>query len=233
MTTLLGFLALGAVAFIAAVLLRSRRVRLGERRALLRNCGAVLDEAVFGVDPSGFQTLCGSVQGHQIEVSLVCDTLAFRRLPQLWLRLVVRVRTGSGSSLGVARRSTNVEFYSATAMLPQRHAVPAPWPQDTVVRGTPGSSFLVERCRDLLAPLLSDERIKDVLVTPQRIRVVRQTAQGKRGPYLLFRDSRFAMSTVAPEELSGLVQAALLLARDLGRNSHSELLTLEAAHANA
>ncbi|GLS46092.1 hypothetical protein [Methylobacterium brachythecii] len=210
-------LAACAVLAAAAWLCRRHCARVAsERSSLLEPLATLFDEpADRGVDRAGFATLTGRYRGRPIHLSLVADSLAFRRLPQLWCRIEVRVRIGGTQTLSILRRSTNVEFYSPASDMPIHHDVPAAWPQDTLIRGSETSWPLLDRLAMPAGTLLADPRLKEILVTPRGLRVSIQACEGERGAYLLMRGNRFAYEQIAPRNLLETLDAAVDLSAAL------------------
>ncbi|ACK51550.1 conserved hypothetical signal peptide protein [Methylocella silvestris BL2] len=196
---------------LASVLGRLRRrfgAEAARRKALLLDCVALFDEAEIGVGPDGWAALRGVVGGRAISVSLMSESIAWRRLPQLWLTVTLACDLPVGGVLDIVRRSANVEFYSPAADLPLRLSVPPQWPQDTLIKGRgDGAAQTLSRLAEPLAGLLSDPRVKEMLVTPRGARLVYRLREGARGAYLLLRQSRFDLERLAPEELSALIRS--------------------------
>ncbi len=198
----------------AAFCLRQGRRSAAWRAGLLSDCAALLDASRLGRDRAGFATLDGTRGDAPVAVRLIPEALVHRRLPQLWLSVSLRDPLPTGATLDVLRRPAGAEFY-APADLPLRLAPPAGWPADTLVRGTPGAEALLLRAEPILAEILADPRVKDVLVTPKGVRLVVQAAEGARGAYLLLRGSRFDLDRVAPTLLDGSLADLTRLARAL------------------
>ena len=211
---MLGALA-ALVALAAAVFCwRQGRRSAAWRAGLLSRCAALLEAPRLGRDRAGFATLDGIRHGAPVAVRLIPEALVHRRLPQLWLSVSLRCPLPTSATLDVLRRPAGAEFY-APADLPLRLPVPAGWPADTLVRGTPGAEALLRQAEPVLAGILADPRVKEVLVTPGGLRLVVQAAEGARGAYLLLRGSRFDLERVAPtlldETLAGLRRLACAL----------------------
>lgn len=215
------------IALAAAVFsLRQGRLSAAWRAGLFSECAALLEAPRLGRDRAGFATLDGFRNGAPVAVRLIPEALVHRRLPQLWLSVSLRCPLPVNATLDVLRRPAGAEFY-APADLPLRLAPPAGWPADTLVRGTQGAEALLLRAEPILAEILADPRVKEVLVTPRGLRLVVQAAEGARGAYLLLRGSRFDLDHVAPALLDGTLAGLHRLARALSQDSET------IAHARA
>lgn len=211
------YLAACVILATAALLCRRHSARVAsERRTLLDSLLPFFDTPPDrGIDRAGFATLTGRYRACPIHLSLLADSLAFRRLPQLWCRIEVRVPLGGTETLSIVRRSTNVEFYSPASDLPARHEVPATWPQDTLIRGSELSRSLLDQLAIQAGTLLADPRLKEILVTPRGLRISIQACEGDRGAYLLMRGNRFAYEQIAPRSLLETLDAAVDLSAAL------------------
>lgn len=218
MTAAALLLGLAAVVLAAAALVLLRRAAEAERvfrHDLLADCRILLDDPRPSVDAAGYGVLHGRCAGFDAALRSFAEALAFRRLPQLWLAATVRAETGTAGSIDVVRRPTGAEFYSAGGGLPRAFAPPPGWPQDTQIRGDRAAGEALAQLADLLAAPLADPRTKSVLVTPHGVRVVRQIAQGARGSYLLFRDTRFALRRAPASEAQAALDLAVAIAAAL------------------
>lgn len=215
------FAALFAILFAAialAAILRAGRREAASRRSALADCDGLLDGAVRRIAPSGYGELRGRLGGLSARLVPIAEALAFRRLPQLWIAADVAGAAPEGRAVEIVRRPTGTEFFTGAGGLPSAYAPPPDWPQDTSVRGSRDAGPLLAE----LGALLADPKLKSVAVTSRGVRVVRQAAQGERGAYLLFRDTRFATRRVAASEAEQALElAAAVVLRLAGRDLHA------------
>ncbi|CAO4140320.1 hypothetical protein [Methylorubrum aminovorans] len=210
----------------AAFCLHQKRREAAWRGGLLDDCTGQVATPRLGRDRASFATLRGRLGPAAVDVRFVPDTLVHRRLPQLWLHVTLRAPLATEAVLDVLRRPAGAEFY-APDRLPLRLPVPEAWPVDTLVRGTAGAEALLARIGPALSRLLADPTVKEVLVTPDGLRLTVQASQGSRGTYLLLRGSRFPLSRLASDRLSGTLRDGVDLARILSEPSS------ETRHARA
>lgn len=210
MIDLLALPILGAAGY---ALHRRSRTASAERAGMLRACHDLLAEPVHGRDPTGFGTLRGRFQDMPVEVRVISEALAFRRLPQLWLSVSVHHATGVRGTIDILRRAVGAEFYAPADTLPGRYDVPVGWPGETLVRGSLNAGALLVRASGAVATILAEPRVKEVLFTPRGIRIVSQLCQGERGAYLLLRENCFPVTQIGPEELRPLLVRATDLVR--------------------
>ncbi|WP_051439773.1 hypothetical protein [Methylobacterium sp. 10] len=196
---------LGAAGY---VLYRRSRTASAERTGMLRPCEDLLAEPVHGRDPTGFGTLAGRFLNLPVEIRIIPEALAFRRLPQLWLSVSVHHPMGVRGTIDVLRRVVGAEFYAPADNLPERYDVPEGWPGETLVRGSRSAEPILDRASAAVATILAEPRVKEVLLTPRGIRIVSQLCQGDRGAYLLLRENRFPVTRIGPEHLRPMLTRA-------------------------
>ena len=189
------------------------RAAAARRAAMLRPCLGLLAEPAEGRDGAGFPTVDGRFKGLAGAIRMILEVVDLRRLPQLWLSVSVHAPTGQPATLDVLRRVAGAEFYAPADDLPRRLPAPEGLPGDAYLRGTRGAERLLTRLAPHLAQLLTDARVKEVLVTPRGVRIVSQLCEGERGAYLLLRESRFALTEIAPATLVPHLARAAALAR--------------------
>ncbi|VFU09721.1 hypothetical protein [Methylocella tundrae] len=184
-----------------------------KRKHLLADCLPLLERSEIRIRPDGWGELHGFADGRAVSITPFSETLAFRRLPQLWIAVTAHCDLRARGVLDVVRRSTNAEFYAPAADLPTRFAAPAQWPPDTLVKGNGAAApSTLALLTEPLSLLFADARVKEALVAPRGVRIVYQAREGVRGAYLLFRQSRFSVDRLHPDEVSPLIASAQSLA---------------------
>lgn len=168
----------------------------------------------MGLD--GFPRLEGSLAGRPVRIDAVPDSLTLKRLPQLWLQVTRPMALPIAGDFALLARPTGSEFYALTHRMTRRLETPAGLPPALLARGTgPQSQVLLDRLIDPLSAVFADPRVKELAVTRRGCRVVTQAAQGKRGEYLLLRQSVFEglisrATTQASLESLAAIEDALL-----------------------
>jgi hypothetical protein len=212
MTALAALFAILFAAVALAAILRAGRREAASRRSALADCEGLLDGPVRRIAPSGYGELRGRFGGLSVRLAPIAEALAFRRLPQLWIGADVARPAADGRAVEIVRRPTGTEFFTGAGALPLAYAPPPDWPQDTAVRGSRDAGPLLAELGPLLAGPLSDPKLKSIAVTPRGVRVVRHAAQGERGAYLLFRESRFTTSRIPVSEAEAALELAAAIA---------------------
>lgn len=191
-----------------------RRTMAG-RSNLLDTCKPLLRSAISGRNEAGYATLEGLYEGYRVRLTLEEDHLTLRKIPSLWLHLLIESDPpGSRGTLGMLVRPQNTEFYSPS--WDWEHAVEAPagWPQHAIYR-TRSELPDIARIDVRVRQLFEDEKTKELVVTPQRIRLTYQAKQAERGDYLLLRSATFDHDPLPPDTVHALLQHGIGLRRDL------------------
>ncbi|WP_315927158.1 hypothetical protein [Mesorhizobium sp. SP-1A] len=228
--TLIAF-AVAACAFIALRAWCDHKAALAQRRGLLDEAALLFDDPRITIAPDRFPVLAASLEdGAKVRLEIISDSLVTRRLPQLWLRLVLSERRGRPRpTIGALARPTGAEYYSLVHDMPH-------WlePPDVgvplLVRGdgSAGASQ-VARLSGLFRTFFSDPTLKEAVITPRATSVIRQVAQGDRGAHVLLRQAHFKLSAVPAE----LVHQALSEARALSAALAQDPLQAEPSYEAA
>jgi hypothetical protein len=201
----------GAAGIIAVALLarREAQVAAATRHSILNPALDVLDAPKLSIQACGFPKVEGRSKGRPFHVSLIPDTLTFRRLPQLWLDVTLKRELPSlRGSIAVLVRPSGADYYSLTERLDDRMEQPVGFPEACLIKGQgPGAQQILKRIAPYAAGLLADPKIKELAITPHGVRIVRQLSQGNRGSHLILRQSVFEGATLEPAELKSLMHA--------------------------
>jgi hypothetical protein len=185
------------LALLVWFLRRERAALWRQRRGVLADCLALVDEGEISVAADGFSRLVGTIGGRQVRADLLPDSLTLRRLPQLWLSLTIVMPLPAGAAFGVLVRPSGNEFYARTPDLPLRFESPTDFPTEVSVRGSGRQvAAFLSLAREPLAELLADPKVKEILATPRGLRVIYQAAEGQRGQHLLLRQCDFGEARV-------------------------------------
>ena len=192
-----------------------------ERRGVSRQRAGLFDEVAeewencrVGRGRDGFPTLSARLSdGRPIDLELVPDTLQFRRLPQLWLKVTIREEIPRPwPRIGALARPTGAEFYSLTARFPERLLPPSGTTDALLIRGDRRTQEAsVRRICAVFTALFEDPGLKEAAITPRGVRIVRQAAEGDRGAHLLLRQVHFPLRSIAPDLVRRAIADAALL----------------------
>ena len=184
---------LAGVAATAAMARRERRATLAHRTTIFDGCLGAFEESRKTTGRDGFPKIEGLIGGRSVTLKAVPDSLTTKRLPQLWVCVTLKAQLSIESDVAVLVRPTGAEFFALTHRLRARLSLPPSWPGEAMLRGSRlGAQTLVDAIEAPVAALLRDAKVKEVAVTRRGLRIVYQVDQGKRGEYLLLRQSAFA-----------------------------------------
>jgi hypothetical protein len=194
---------------------RDKRRAERDRQVLFDDARGLLADAEIERSPRDYPKLRGRYRGHDVAIDAVVDTIAVRKLPSVWLRVTVMAEIPFAGVCDVMARAHNVEFYSPFGDLDHGVALPAGWPDHLSVKTDdpekmPSAALVEPHIR-----IFADERMKELLVTPKGVRLVRQAAQGSRAEYMVLRQASFGPVVVPRAQLQTMLDAAVALAEAL------------------
>ena len=132
----------------------------------------------------------------------ITDTLQTRRLPPLWLFIDVRCALDLQGTLDVLVRPTGVEVFSPSRDLPQRHELPAHWPQNSLLKSSlPDVTGVLARIDQAACAILADPYSKCLTIRPDGLRYVLQIAQSSQAHYMVLRNAYFGSQQLHPQHL--------------------------------
>lgn len=182
--------------------LRDRRILRARRRNLLDDCARLFDRYALTYGGDDFPVLSGRSGARNVDVRLISDTMTIRRLPQLWLQVTVLQRLPGVTALAILVRPSGYEFYSLTSGLDHVIETPATFPRELIIRAKDRKmAGFLPKMAPTLARILSDERVKEVAITSNGLRIIRQASEGRRGDYLLLRQAVFDDASVSAADL--------------------------------
>ncbi|WP_342643381.1 hypothetical protein [Rhodoligotrophos ferricapiens] len=193
---------LAGTAGLFAMGLRDQRQARAARARLLDDAAGAIGCSRTSLGPDGFPILTGCLaDGRGVRITLIHDTLVTRRLPQLWLSVTLADPDEQCPRIGILARPTGAEFYSAVHAMPSRFDPPPPLDPALLIRGGSETDIrAVRMAAPLLAGLFADPKVKEAVVAPSGVRIIRQVAQGDRAAHVVLRQARYEIARV-PRDL--------------------------------
>lgn len=191
---------------------RESRRRARWQQALLDCASAPLESCVKTLAVDGFPLLQGRCAEAQVEIRLVRDDVTVRKVPCLWLALSLRTPLPDCPSIDIVARTRGTEFYAALTTLDHRLEPLPDWPEELTVKSSAPDAELTRLSEPVRGHFL-DPRAKEMLITPQGVRLVYQLAQARRAEYLVLRAGHFDVEPVSPDLLRALLSRALQVVR--------------------
>ena len=195
---------------------RSHRARSkAERGALFAPSYGLFDR--YQVTQTGllYPELSGRYRGLAFHLDAVVDTLTFRKVPVLWLRVSLLAPLPGLATFDVLVRSQNVEFYSPSNDLPHQLRPLPSWPADAMVRTDDPERLPDLAVIDRHMPVFDQKETKELLITPKGVRIVHMLEQARRAEYLVLRQAEFEKPQVAADTLRALMDRTIALHEDL------------------
>jgi len=184
------------------------------RSCVFDECDSLLQQPLASLDKANLPVLYGSYGGFQVHLSVVEDTLGWRKIPPLWLLVKVIANNPSHGTLDFIARPANNEFYSPSWQWDGSMAIPAAWPQHAILKYLKQPVDLALLDNDV-PELFADTKMKELLVTPVMTRLTYMIKQGERGEYLLMRNAVYNNSPVSKDVVESLLKKAVAIRRNM------------------
>ena len=206
---------IACITLLVAMHRRNRAAVQRRRSALFEPAYDLFESYRVSQDGIDYPVLDGRYRGNDFHLDAIVDTLTFRRIPVLWLRVSLLASLPGTATLDILVRSQNTEFYSPGNSLP--HVLPPRpgWPADAVVRTDDP-----DRAPNLTAierhmVVFARPQTKELLVTVKGVRIVHMLDQARRADYLVLRQAEFEQGAVDKEILRDLMDRTIALHQDL------------------
>lgn len=225
--TILLVLAGAGLALLVHRTFRAANARRLSRLAYFNRCKPLLTATRLGQSVTGFPRLSGIYKGGECDLQVVPDTLTFRKLPALWVLISLPCPLPIRASLDLMIRPTGVESFSGFHRLPEQIAIPDNYPEDCAIRTDQPRHLLPEHILRPHLPLFDDPLIKELVISPQGLRIVFLAEEANRSRYLIFRDAEMGRTPISPHRIAPLLDRLLAIKADIER--HSRHATRDAA----
>jgi hypothetical protein len=201
-----------------AWLARGNRIKsLAAHAADLASIAAVIDNPVeIANGAAGVVTWAGSWNGERVQVRTIVDTLATRKLPARWLSVSITERVDVPGVFDMMMRPGSATTFSNFDHL--GHTLKAAgFPPEAVVRtDRKGVRFPSEIIASHLE-IFAEGRAKELLITPNGVRIVWLLAEADRARYGVFRQAEFGDNKLDPSLIERLLRGAAALREALNR----------------
>jgi hypothetical protein len=211
-----------AITVLIWIYRRDHRRFDAERAVLFDDVRGLLTDAEIIRTSRDYPKLRGKYRNFDIAIDAVVDHIAVRKLPSLWLRVTARTPIPFPGTCDILARAHNVEFFSPSIELDHTVARPPHWPDHLMIKTDDPDSMPPQVLLDKHIGVFTDERMKELLVTPRGVRLVRQAAQGSRAEYRVLRQALFGPVTVPRALLASMLDAVVAVAEDLRENAPTQ-----------
>lgn len=187
---------------------RDSKRKLLARSTVFDDCIGLLQQAQISQDKANLPVLQGSYAGYKISLNIVEDTIAWRKLPPLWLLVKVAANKTTIGSLDYIVRPANNEFYSPSWQWDGNLTIPSSWPQHGIIKylHKPIDMRLLEH---IVPNLFGDEKMKELLIMPELVRLTYMAKQADRGEYLIMRNAVYNETPIDKSIVENLIKKAI------------------------
>jgi hypothetical protein len=212
-STFIGIAALvAALLFLIRRFLRERERRRQEPLRFYARATPLLERAQLQDTGSvGYPRLVGHYHGLPVQIHPVIDTLPTRRLPALWVLVTLQCALPVAARFDLMMRPNAATTFSNFDLLPVTIETPRGFPEYAVLRTDDPQNMLPPQ---VVAPHLDffdDSRAKELLITPNGVRLVWLLAEADRARYGVFRQADFGDADLDPGVLQNLLDRLLAL----------------------
>ena len=195
---------------------RDAKRKLLARSTVFDDCIGLLQQPQISHDKANLPVLHGQYAGYKISLNIVEDTIAWRKLPPLWLLVKIASNKTTIGSLDMIVRPANNEFYSPSWQWDGNLIIPPNWPQHAIIKylHKPTDTRLLEH---LVPALFNDLKMKELLIMPQFVRLTYMAKQADRGEYLIMRNAVYDNTPIDKNVVEALIKQAIEIRQTLER----------------
>lgn len=207
---------LGAMALcLAHATWRASRRRRQARAGYFAALSPLFDRMTLRIQPDGFARATGHSGKDVFDLQAIPDALTYRKLPALWVMVTLPGPMPVRAMLSLMARPSGQETFSRFATLPQALPRLAALPEHVAAHcdmpnGVPSPDLIARH-----AALFDDPRVKELVISPQGLRLVILAEEADRGRFLLYRDAETGMAPVSARRVTPLLAALRALREDL------------------
>jgi hypothetical protein len=189
---------------------RDAKRKVLSRSSVFDDCQTLLQNAQISKDKADLPVLYGSYSGYQVALSVVEDTIAWRKLPPLWLLIKISANKTSVGSLDLIVRPANNEFYSPSWQWDGNLTIPTNWPQHAIIKylHKPIDIGILEHH---VPTLFEDNMMKELLIMPDFVRLTYMAKQADRGEYLIMRNAVYSETPIEKTLVETLLKQAIAI----------------------
>lgn len=190
------------------------RYKADARGRIFDECLPLLANAHQRLDKANLPILEGDYDSYNVSMSIVEDTLGWRKVPPLWLLIKVDASMQTTGTLDYIVRPSNNEFYSPSWHWNGNLAIPENWPQHAILKYQHQAVDLA--LIDSFAPhLFADANMKELLVMPKFTRLTYMVKQAERGEYLIMRNAIYENTPISKNIVETLLKQAISIRRNI------------------
>jgi len=198
------------------------RYKADARSRIFDECSPLVANPQQRLDKANLPILEGDFSGYKVSLSIVEDTLGWRKVPPLWLLIKVEANMQSTGTLDFIVRPSNNEFYSPSWQWNGNLAIPASWPQHAILKYQYQAADLA-LINAFIPQLFVDVNMKELLIMPNFTRLTYMVKQAERGEYLIMRNAIYENTPISSSVVEALLKQAIAIRLNI-ENSEADVL---------
>jgi hypothetical protein len=198
------------------------RYRADARSRIFDECSPLVANTQQRLDKANLPILEGDYDGYKVSLSIVEDTLGWRKVPPLWLLIKVEANVQSAGTLDYIVRPSNNEFYSPSWQWNGNLSTPLNWPQHAILKYQHQAVDLV-LIDSFIPQLFVDPNMKELLIMPNFTRLTYMVKQAERGEYLIMRNAIYENTPIPRGIVEALLKQAIAIRLNI-ENSEADVL---------
>lgn len=175
------------------------------RGNLLINSEKVFSVKRHQIDRAGFSSVSGIYKGKNVSLKLEVDNLTPRKLPIMWVHINMKRPAGSTGSLDILVRPQPSDVFSPGWNWQKTVTPLKSWPEHARY-SSQGEVPPLQAIDKDVRTIFADQHAKELLITPEFVRLTYLVRQADRGHYLLLRTAEFDMQPIDSAKLSTLIR---------------------------
>ncbi len=169
----------------------------------------------------GSQRLDGFYKENAVQIQTVSDTLATRKLPCLWLMVTIPDKLPVTAKLDMMLRSAGPTSFSNFDFLRHSIGLPPGFPEHATLRSDHDSGYANLKIVKNHLEFFANPRAKELLITPDGLRLVIQIAEAERSRYVVMREANFSDVQIEAELVQNMIESLLALKAALEEHATS------------
>lgn len=188
--------------------------RADARSRIFEDCVTLLQQVQQSQDKANLPILKGDYDGYKVSLSIVEDTLGWRKVPPLWLLIKIEAKKLNKGTLDYIVRPSNNEFYSPSWQWDGNLSIPHSWPKHAILKYQEQPVDLAS-LESFMPQLFADANMKELLVMPNLTRLTYMIKQAERGEYLIMRNAIYENTPISCHVVEVLLKQAVAIRRNI------------------
>ncbi|WP_136645606.1 hypothetical protein [Tabrizicola sp. YIM 78059] len=201
--------------WLALRLIRETRARDSARAAYFDAVKTLFQGGQVQLQPTGFARLIGRRDGLTFDLQALPDTLTFRKLPALWVMVTLPEALPLNATIDLMARPSGNEPFTRFASLPQTLPTPPGLAKEVAIRTDDAAQVPPESLIRRHADLFDDRRVKELLISPNGLRIVILAEEADRGRYLIFREAEMGRTPLPAARLAPVLDRLATIREDV------------------